>query len=116
MINNPVADAYVREGTNAGLNFGTETFDQGQAEQHGEQQPAWATCASRWRDVGATVTSAKLRLYGVATTNTKNVGVHAVSNITWGETTITFSNAPAMTSPAIQTSPSPPPPPTSSGT
>ena len=56
-------------------------------------------------NVAATVTSAKLRLYGVATTNTKHVGVHAVSNITWGETTITFSNAPAMTTPAIQTRP-----------
>jgi hypothetical protein len=29
--------------------------------------------------------------------------VHAVANTTWGETTITFSNAPAMTTPAIQT-------------
>ena len=45
------------------------------------------------------MTSAKLRLYGVATTNTKNVNVHAVANTTWiesGTGGITFSNAPAM--------------------
>ena len=104
VINNPVADSYVREGTNAGINYGTETFIKIKLN---------TTVANNRRgyvrfslaNVAATVTSAKLRLYGVATTNTKNVGAHAVSNITWGETTITFGNAPAMTSPAIQTRP-----------
>ena len=104
VINNPVADSYVREGTNAGINYGTETFIKVKLN---------TTVANNRRGyvrfslagVAPTVTSAKLRLYGVATTNTKNIGVHAVSNNTWGETTITFSNAPAMTAPAIQSRP-----------
>jgi glucose/arabinose dehydrogenase len=104
VINNPVADSYVREGTNAGINYGTETFIKIKLNTTVSNNRRGYVRFSL-ANVGATVTSAKLRLYGLATTNTKNVGVHAVSNTTWGETTITFSNAPAMTTPAIQTRP-----------
>jgi len=104
VINNPVADSYVREGTNAGNNYGTETFIKVKLNSTASNNRRGYLRFSLG-NVGPTVTSAKLRLYGVATTNTKNVGVHAVSNTTWGETTITFNNAPAMISPAIQTRP-----------
>jgi len=42
------------------------------------------------------VTQAKLRLYGASVTSAKLIGVYAVSNTTWVETTITYNNAPAI--------------------
>ncbi|HXU83025.1 MAG TPA: DNRLRE domain-containing protein, partial [Polyangia bacterium] len=46
--------------------------------------------------VGGAVTAAKLRLSGNSVTSAKLVGVYGVSNITWGETTITFNTAPMI--------------------
>jgi titin len=98
IINNPVADSYVREGTNAGINYGTETAVRIKLNSTVANNRSGYLRFSL-AGVGATVTSAKLRLYGVATTNAKFVNVHPVASTTWiesGTGGITFSNAPAM--------------------
>ena len=98
LINNPVADAYVREGTNAGINYGTETAIRIKLNTTVANNRSGYVRFSL-AGVAPTVTSAKLRLYGVATTNTKVVNVHPVTSTTWiesGTGGITFSNAPAM--------------------
>jgi glycosyl hydrolase family 99 len=43
----------------------------------------------------ALISSAKLRLYALSD-STRSVAVHPVTNDTWGETTITYNNAPAI--------------------
>jgi hypothetical protein len=98
IINNPVADAFVREGSNNNINYGTETAIRIKLNNTVANNRSGYLRFSL-SGVAATVTSAKLRLYGVATTNAKNVNVHAVANTTWiesGAGGITFANAPAM--------------------
>jgi hypothetical protein len=92
---NPAADAHVRDGTNAAVNFGTTTtLDQKNSSAAGNVRRTFLRFSLS--GVGSTVTQAKLRLYGASVTSAKLVGVYAVSNITWGETTITYNNAPVI--------------------
>jgi fibronectin type 3 domain-containing protein len=89
-IGNPVADAYVRSGTSAGTNFGTATVVD---VKHTNTTTTRRNGFLRFSLAGvqATVTSAKLRLYGNAVTSAKATNVHSVADITWGETTITWN-------------------------
>jgi hypothetical protein len=103
VINNPVADTYLRDGANAGNNYGTETLIKIKQNTSPTDNNRRGLLRFSIAGVGATVTSAKLRVYGNAQVNAKNIGVHAVSNTTWVETTVTSSNGPAFTNPAIQT-------------
>ena len=92
---NPAADAHVRDGTNAGVNFGTATaLEQKNSSVAGNVRRTFLRFSLS--GVGSTVTQAKLRLYGASVTTAKLVGVYAVSNVTWAETTITYNNAPAI--------------------
>jgi subtilisin family serine protease len=92
---NPAADAHVRDGTNAAVNFGTTTtLEQKNSSAAGNVRRTFLRFSLS--GVGSTVTQAKLRLYGASVTSAKLVGVYAVSNITWSETTITYNNAPAI--------------------
>jgi hypothetical protein len=54
--------------------------------------------------LGATVTKATLRIYANSA-STSGIGVTAESNTTWGETTLNYSNAPALGSLLGTTSP-----------
>ncbi len=100
---NAAIDAYVRDGSFASTNFGTAQ------ELHVQQGAAGSNRESYLRFDLTTVTNivkAKLRVRGrLSDTSGTNVpvGAHSVSNITWGETTITWNNKPASTDPALST-------------
>jgi hypothetical protein len=91
----PVADAHVRDGTSAGTNFGTAAaMEAKNSTAAGNNRRAFLRFAID--GVGAGVTAATLRVHGNSVTSAKLVGVFAVANVTWGETTITWNNAPAI--------------------
>ena len=94
----PAADAYVRGSTN-----GNNTY--GASDPNVLLVKNWVTNPENERriyirfplaGISATVTSVKLRLNGNAAGTAKPTSVYGVANTTWGETTITFNNAPAM--------------------
>lgn len=94
---NPVADAFVRSGAAATINYGTN-----KKLQTENATSANSTYQSYIRfdisSVNTTATSIKLRLYGYnnnTNTATANVQVFNVSNNSWGETTINYNNKPA---------------------
>ena len=98
IIVNPAADAYVRSGTNASNNYGTATVIEVKTTTSPDTQRNSFVRFSM-AGVAATVTSARLRLYGNAVTSMKSIGVFSVSNITWVESGtggITWANQPAM--------------------
>jgi subtilisin family serine protease len=91
---NPVADAYVRDGTSAGANYGTVTpLEAKNSTAAGNNRRMFLRFAVD--GFGSGVTQAKLRLYGKSVTTAKLVGVHAVASTTWDEATINYNNAPA---------------------
>ncbi len=92
---NPAADATVRAGTYANTTHGTA------ATLEGKLNSSISNDRNAYLRFGltgfsGTVTSAKLRLYGNAATTAKAIGVHAVANTTWVESSITWNTAPAM--------------------
>jgi subtilisin family serine protease len=92
---NAVADAHVHDGTTAGTNYGTATtIEQKNSTTAGNNRRTFVRFDMT--SVTGAVSQAKLRLYGSSVTTAKLVGVYAVSDITWGETTITWNNAPAI--------------------
>ena len=102
IIGNPAADAYVRSGTYVDTNFGTAvTLDVKYTNTTTTMRNAFLRFSMA--GVAATVTSAKLRLYGHAATTAKATSVYSVADITWGETTITWNNQPAMGGTALAT-------------
>lgn len=91
----PLADAYIRDGTYAGTNFGQATQLVVKNGGVGYDRVIYLTF-----DLSSlsTVNSAQLRLYGsISSTNNTNLALaaFAVSNATWKETGITWNNAPA---------------------
>jgi glucose/arabinose dehydrogenase len=84
IIRNPAADAYVRSGTSASTNFGTATVLEA---KHTNTTTTKRNAFLRFSlsGVAATVTSAKLRLYGNAVTSAKATSVHSVADVTWIE-------------------------------
>jgi hypothetical protein len=92
---NPAADAYVSDGTNATVNFGTAaTVELKNSTAAGNNRRAFLRFALT--GIGSTVTSAKLRLFGASVSTAKLVSVFAISDIAWGETTINWGNAPTI--------------------
>ncbi len=89
----PIADAYVRSDQTSS-NFGTAT----QLLQNGKKA---STINSYVRfnvqNLPTAVTKASLRFL-VQTDNGTGFAVHTVTDNTWGETTITYANAPAFSS------------------
>jgi YD repeat-containing protein len=93
---NPVADAYVRDGSSANTNFGGVTTLPAQTS---------GTTGSR-RDVYMrfdgtalpnSVSSAKLRVFSALSAGgSVTTAAHAVSNTVWGEGTITWNNKPPL--------------------
>jgi subtilisin family serine protease len=90
------ADAYVRDGSSAGSNFGTATTLQAKT--------SGAAGNSRWSylrfplgGVGGAVASARLRLHGSRSqTSAVTLAAFGVSNTSWSETAITWNNKPAL--------------------
>jgi unsaturated rhamnogalacturonyl hydrolase len=84
IIANPGADAYVRGGTSATLNFGTaavvdvKTTATANTKRNGFVRFSLA-------GVAANVTSAKLRMWGNAVTSAKATSVHSVADVSWIE-------------------------------
>ncbi len=94
---NPVADAFVRSGAGATINYGTNK--KLQTENATSANSTYQTYIRfDISSVATNATSIKLRLYGyLNNTNiaTANVQVFNVSNNTWQETTINYNNKPA---------------------
>jgi len=91
----PQADAHVRDGTNAGANFGgAAAMDVKFSTVAGNHRTAFIRFSLS--GVGGTVSSAKVRLFGNSVTSAKLVGVYAVADVTWGETTITWNTQPLI--------------------
>ncbi len=90
-----VADAYVRDGSSAGSNFGQVTELDAKKSTSGFNRESYL----KFDTSGAgTIGKATLRLFGKLTTteaSSVGVGIYGVSSTSWGENTITFSNKPA---------------------
>jgi hypothetical protein len=92
----PEADAYVRDGTNAGVNFGTASALQVKT-QSGTGNTRISYLRFPLSGLAGSVTTATLRLYGSRTTTSPVTdGAYAVSTNTWTETGITYNNAPGL--------------------
>jgi glucose/arabinose dehydrogenase len=94
---NPVADTYVRSGTGANTNFGTQTTMSCRKQNSGTNQDRQIYIRFDISSFSANISSAKLRLYGSlnnSNTSNVNVDVRDVTDNTWSETTITYSNKP----------------------
>ncbi len=90
----PTADAYVRDGTYANTNYGTATVLTVKCDATGYNRKSYLTFDT---SSASTVNTATLRLYvsGVNTSATRTITVYAEPTTTWGETSITWNNAPA---------------------
>ena len=92
---NPVADAYVMGGVNASTNYGTSTAlvtkDDSSPDFDRETFLRWDLSG-----VSGKIVQAKVRLVGTAVGQAGNENCATlVSDDTWGETTINFTNKPA---------------------
>jgi subtilisin family serine protease len=90
------ADAYVRNGTSAGTNFGNATTLQVKnSSQANETRLAYLRFPLT--SVAGPVSSARLRLFGGRpATSSATDAAFAVASNTWTETGITFNNRPAL--------------------
>jgi hypothetical protein len=90
-----VADAHVRDGASAGANFGAlATLEQKHSTAAGNHRRTFLRFPID--GVGGNVTAARLRVFGSSVTTAKLVGAYAVPDVSWGETSVTWNNAPAI--------------------
>ena len=95
----PIADSYVRNDFSS-TNFGTisiiaSSFNVGQKDNR------FIFLKFNLHGNWGSISNAKLRLYGQIDIGSDNFTVYAVSDTTWGETTITYDNQPIL-GPALQ--------------
>ena len=90
----PTADAYVRDGTNAGNNYGTATVLDVKADGSSYFRKSYLKFDT---SSASSVSAATLKLYvsAIGTDATRTISVYAIPTTTWGETTLTWNNAPA---------------------
>jgi hypothetical protein len=83
----PAADAHVKSGTNETFNYGTSTLlEVKNSDAAGPNNHRNAHVRFSISNAPSTITSAKIRLYGVAGgTVAKAITIYAVSNTTWAE-------------------------------
>jgi hypothetical protein len=89
------ADSYVRDGGNANNNFGTATAVEVRVANTGQNR--WTYIRFNIASL-TTIQAAKLRLFGNLTSTTGTpvqTRVFSSTNLTWGETSITWNNKPA---------------------
>jgi len=89
---NPAADAYVRSGAYANQNFGTSSSMEVDTDDSGTSIHSYVRYSIG--NVG-TITSAKLRFY-INNGTSSGPELKKISDTTWGETTITWSNKPTV--------------------
>jgi subtilisin family serine protease len=97
------ADAYVRDGSSAGSNFGQSTALTVQRGSSASGNNRWTYVKFNLSSVPS-IANAKLRLFGrlSATTGTSiQTAVFSVSNTTWTENGLTWNNKPASGSTAL---------------
>jgi hypothetical protein len=97
------ADAYVRDGSSAGSNFGQSTALTVQRGSSSSGHNRWTYVKFSLSSVPS-IANAKLRLFGrlSATTGTSiETAVFSVSNTTWTENGLTWNNRPASGSTAL---------------
>ncbi|HYO67137.1 MAG TPA: DNRLRE domain-containing protein [Archangium sp.] len=89
---NPAADASVRSGAYANQNFGTSSPMQADTEDSGTITQSYVRYS-----IGnlGTITSAKLRFY-ITNGTSSGPELKKLSDTTWGETTLTWNNMPAV--------------------
>jgi len=92
-LNRPAtADAFVRDGSSAGTNFGTGTTLEVKTSSAGFNRDAYLRF-----DIAAatTISRAKLRVFARSSTSTNlGVSVFSVASTSWSETALTFNNRP----------------------
>ncbi len=92
---NPTADAYVQGANNANKNFGTAT--QLKARTNATAAKNFDSYLKFDMSTVPAFSAVKLRLYAALSGNgSVSATISAVSNTTWGETTITWNNKPAV--------------------
>ncbi|WP_240343726.1 DNRLRE domain-containing protein [Paenibacillus sp. SYP-B3998] len=98
---NPIADAYVRDGSYAGNNYGSASILGVKSETSSYNRKAYLKF-----DVSgySTISSAKLRLYGGNGQNFANVNaqIYGTATDSWSETGLTWNNAPLATTGLLQ--------------
>lgn len=92
----PIADAFVRSGSNAATNFGTATTLEAKTSGAEYSRDSFLKFdASALSGVSSGVSSAKLRVTGaLSASGSLPIGVYGVANSSWGETTLTWNNKP----------------------
>jgi RHS repeat-associated protein len=94
---NPTADAYVQAGSNAAMNYGSNSQLQAQTDDVTVSNNYDSYLKFDTSSAGGNITSARLRLYAsLSASGTVSTSVHAVANTTWGEKFITWNNKPAL--------------------
>lgn len=93
LLLDPVADAYVNSGNNAGSNYGSST-DLVVKDGAGDGFDRKAYLQFDLRDVTSTILQAELEIYSQAYGAAPH-RVHEVADDSWQESTITWNNAPA---------------------
>ncbi|HKR07072.1 MAG TPA: PQQ-dependent sugar dehydrogenase [Bacteroidia bacterium] len=94
----PLADSYVRSGTNANTNYGTSTLLQARKAANTSNNDQRIYLRFSLANIGTSIGNAKLRLYGnmnASTPPSVNVDVRNSNNLTWQENTLTYNNMPA---------------------
>lgn len=89
-----IADAYVRDGSYAGTNFGTATTMVVKADATGYNRVSYMKFAF----ADTALTTATLRFYvpGANTATSRVISVYGITDTTWGETSITWNNMPTV--------------------
>jgi len=97
----PLADAFIRNGSYAGKNYGSDTalIVKGSTVSNYTRSSYLKFSLSNISNLSV----AKLRIYGKNTDNTSTINLtsYGVNNDTWTETGITFTNAPAASTAAL---------------
>lgn len=99
----PVADAFIRNGSYGGINYGSDTaLVVKSSTSSGYSRSSYLKFSL---SSATAIGSAKLRIYGRNTDNTSTIAVssYPLDNDTWTESGITNSNAPTTTSTALST-------------
>ncbi|PSM30854.1 DNRLRE domain-containing protein [Haliangium sp. UPWRP_2] len=94
----PIADTYARGGSYAAQNFGT-AIELIVREAAGQDNDRQAFLKFDTGGFDGTVTSAKLRMYsswGGSSSNSVTTHAHAVADLSWTETGLTWNNKPAL--------------------
>ena len=97
----PIADAYVRDGSYAAINYGGDTI----LDVKGTSSIGYTRTSYLKFSLGniSNIATAKLRIYGYNTDNTSgiNISPYGVDTDSWTENAITFNNAPAASTAAL---------------